>query len=155
MATHETSVDEILSSIRQASKRVTVAKRTVAQVLAQANGHLSADTITGAVQKCQPDVSPSTIYRILEEFEDLGIIVHAHLGQAAAVYHLTGTVHGHLTCEICKKTLEIPSAHFDTLSQDLRSNFGFEWDRHHVALSGTCAQCQAARRGAYDQSTIV
>ena len=145
MATSETSVDEILASIRRASKRVTLAKRAVAQVLAQAKGHLSADAITSAVQQRQPDVSPSTVYRILEEFEDLGIIVHAHLGQAAAVYHLAGTVHGHLTCETCKKTFEIPSTHFDDLSQDLWSTFGFELDRHHVALSGTCAQCQAER----------
>lgn len=150
MASSETSVDEILSSIRRASKRVTVAKRTVAQVLAHAKGHLSADAITGAVQERQPDVSPSTIYRILEEFEDLGIIVHAHLGQAAAVYHLAGTVHGHLTCEVCKKTFEIPSAHFDDLSHDLRSSFGFELDRHHVALSGTCARCQAERVAAHE-----
>lgn len=152
MANNETSVDEILSSIRRASKRVTLAKRAVAQVLTEAKGHLSADAITSAVQERQPDVSPSTVYRILEEFQDLEIIVHAHLGQAAAVYHLAGTVHGHLTCETCKTTFEIPSTHFDALSQDLQSTFGFELDRHHVALSGTCARCQAERRAQHDQA---
>ena len=146
MDNNETSVDEILFSIRQASKRVTIAKRTVAEVLAGANAHLPADAITYEVQKRQPDVSPSTIYRILEEFEDLGIIVHAHLGQAAAVYHLAGTVHGHLTCEVCKNTFEIPSSHFDALSYDLSSNFGFELDRHHVALSGICSHCKMSER---------
>jgi Fur family transcriptional regulator, ferric uptake regulator len=145
MAALETPVEEIVSRIRHASKRVTVAKRTVAQVLADAPGHLSADSITCAVQELEPDVSPSTVYRILEEFEDLGIIVHAHLGQGAAVFHLVGTIHGHLTCEICKQTFEIPSSHFDDLSRDLQVSFGFELDLHHVALSGTCAHCQAAR----------
>lgn len=154
MATSETSVDEILSSIRGASKRVTLAKRAVAQVLAEAKGHLSADAITSAVQQRQPDVSPSTVYRILEELQNLGIIVHAHLGQAAAVYHLAGTVHGHLTCESCKKTFEIPSTHFDALSQDLQSTFGFALDRHHVALSGTCARCQAERPVGHNEKPI-
>jgi Fur family ferric uptake transcriptional regulator len=143
MAVRESSIEDILSRIRHASKRVTVAKRTVAQVLAEATGHLSADAITVAVQEREPDVSPSTIYRILEEFEELGIIVHAHLGQGAAVFHLAGAVHGHLTCEICKQTFEIPSTHFDDLSHDLLESYGFELDRHHVALSGTCAQCRA------------
>jgi Fur family transcriptional regulator, ferric uptake regulator len=145
MAVPGNPVDEIVSRIRHASKRVTVAKRTVAQVLADAPGHLSADAITCAVQELEPDVSPSTIYRILEEFEDLGIIVHAHLGQGAAVFHLAGTIHGHLTCETCKQTIEIPSSHFDDLSRDLQSSFGFELDLHHVALSGTCARCLEVR----------
>lgn len=143
MVARETPVEEILSRIRDAAKRVTVAKRTVAQILTEAPGHLSADAITIAAQERQPDVSPSTIYRILEEFEELGIIVHAHLGQGAAVYHLAGTVHGHLTCEICKQTFEIPSTHFDDLSRDLQVTYGFALDRHHVALSGTCARCRA------------
>lgn len=133
----------ILSAIRGAAKRVTVAKRTVAHVLANASGHLTADEITLAVQQLRPEVSPSTIYRILEEFEELDLVVHAHLGQAAAVYHLMGVVHGHLTCEQCQTTVEIPSSHFDALSRELLSRYGFQLDRHHVALSGRCAECRA------------
>lgn len=135
--------ETILSAIHGAAKRVTVAKRTVAHVLANASGHLTADEITLAVQQMRPEVSPSTIYRILEEFEELDLVVHAHLGQPAAVYHLTGVVHGHLTCEQCQTTVEIPSSHFDTLSRALLSRYGFQLDRHHVALSGRCAFCRA------------
>ena len=135
--------ETILSAIRGATKRVTVAKRTVAHVLAHASGHLTADEITLAVQRLRPEVSPSTIYRILEEFEELDLVVHAHLGQPAVVYHLTGVVHGHLTCEQCQTTVEIPSSHFDALSRVLLSHYGFQLDRHHVALSGRCAFCRA------------
>ncbi len=146
MTAPRNTVDEILSAIRGAAGRVTVAKRTVAEVLVATSRHLTADEITSAVQERQPDVSPSTIYRILEEFEKLEIVVHAHLGQAAAVYHLSGAVHGHLTCEQCGLTLEIPAAHFDALSKELQRSYGFMLDRHHVAISGTCARCQAQRR---------
>jgi Fur family ferric uptake transcriptional regulator len=97
------------------------------------------------VQERLPDVSPSTVYRILEEFEELNIVVHAHLGQHAAVYHLAGAVHGHLTCEDCHATFEIPADHFDALSKKLLTTYGFRLDRHHVALSGACATCQAVR----------
>jgi len=142
----QNTLDEILSAVRGAAKRVTVAKRTVAEVLVTTNRHLTADEITTLVQEREPDVSPSTIYRILEEFESLKIVVHAHLGQTAAVYHLAGAVHGHLTCEHCGATLEIPAAHFDALSKDLQRSYGFLLDRHHVAISGTCEQCQSASR---------
>ena len=146
MTKPENNVDEILSSVRGAAKRVTIAKRTVAEVLVSARGHLTVDEVTIAVQDRRPDVSPSTVYRILEEFEELKIVVHTHLGQSAAVYHLSGAVHGHLTCEQCNATVQIPAAHFDALSKDLQKSYGFMLDRHHVAISGTCAHCQSARR---------
>jgi Fur family ferric uptake transcriptional regulator len=131
------SADEILSTIRGTNHRVTLAKRTVVEVLVNANGHMTAEEITSAVQSLRPEVSPSTIYRILEELEDLDVVVHSHLGQAAAVY---------LTCEECKSTVEISGTHFDALNRDLQKTYGFQLDRHHVALSGTCAACQQSRR---------
>lgn len=148
MASWENTIDALLSTIRSGAKRVTAAKRTVAEVLVGARTHLTADAITSAVQSRRPEVSQSTVYRILEEFEELGIVVHAHLGQSAAVYHLAGAVHGHLTCGVCKKTFEIPAADFDALSDELATSYGFELDRHHVALSGTCAACLAQQRSA-------
>lgn len=137
------SVDEILATIRRSGHRVTVAKQTVAEVLVSSDRHLNVDEITAQVQHHHPDVSTSTIYRILEEFEELKIVVHAHLGQSAAVYHLSGTVHAHLTCEICNATLDVLASHFDALSRDLLTTYGFVLDRHHVALSGVCARCLA------------
>jgi len=118
----------------------------VAGVLVEAHRDLTADEVTSLVQVLAPDVSPSTVYRILEEFEELHIVVHAHLGQSAAVYHLAGAVHGHLVCEHCGATVEIPATHFDALSKDLQENYGFTLNRHHVAISGTCARCQRELR---------
>ena len=145
MATDTPNVEEILSAVRAAAKRVTAAKRTVAEVLVGASDHLTADEITRRVQARRPDVSPSTVYRILEEFENLQIVVHSHLGQHAARYHLAGPVHGHLICDVCGNTVEIPARHFDALSKDLQRSYGFSLDRHHVAVSGTCAACQSHR----------
>ncbi len=143
MASTVLDVDEILSVVRGAAKRVTVPKRTVAEVLYDANAHLTADEITQAVQARQPEVSSSTVYRILEEFESLKIVVHSHMAQHAAVYHLAGSAHAHLICSSCGATFEIPALHFDGMSKDLQRNFGFLLDRHHVAITGVCRACQS------------
>ncbi|HUV58081.1 MAG TPA: Fur family transcriptional regulator [Acidimicrobiales bacterium] len=142
MVRESAEVEEILSAVRGAAKRVTVPKRMVAQVLVDSQTHLTADEITQAVQERQPEVSQSTVYRILEEFEALKIVVHSHMGQHAAVYHLAGSVHGHLICSRCGVTFEIPAVHFDCLSRNLQQNFGFRLDRHHVAITGVCRVCQ-------------
>ncbi len=139
------AADEIIADIRAAGRRVTVAKRRLIEVLVAAREHLSADELTALVQRDEPDVSPSTVYRLLDEFEELGLVEHSHLGHAAAVYHLTGRAHGHLVCLGCGVTLEIPAGHFDALSRTLLEEYGFELDRHHVAISGTCASCRHAR----------
>jgi Fe2+ or Zn2+ uptake regulation protein len=41
--------------------------------------------------------------------------------------------------------VQIPASHFDALSKDLQKSYGFLLDRHHVAISGWCALCQAAQ----------
>ncbi len=135
------SLDELLAHVRSGGRRVTVAKRTVARVLLATTGHARADDVISEVRALAPDVSASTVYRILDEFEDLGLVVHAHLGSGAAVYHLAGPVHGHLVCNVCHATTEVPSAVFDALAQELQREYGFTLDRHHVALSGVCAAC--------------
>ena len=142
MVNESPNVEEILSTVRAAAKRVTAAKRTVAEVLVAARDHLTADEITRRVQDVRPEVSPSTVYRILEEFDNLQIVVHSHLGQQAALYHLAGPVHGHLICDVCGHTVEIPARHFNALSKDLQRSYGFALDRHHVAVSGTCSACR-------------
>jgi Fur family ferric uptake transcriptional regulator len=139
------TLDELLARVRAGGRRVTVAKRTVARVLLTTTGHTRADDLINDVHVMAPDVSASTVYRILDEFEELGLVVHAHLGSGAAVYHLAGPVHGHLVCNVCHATTEVPSAVFDALAQDLRHEYGFTLDRHHVALSGVCAACARRR----------
>ena len=135
-------LEDIISAVRADGRRVTVAKRAVARVLVEQPDHLSAEEITRAAQRYASDVSPSTVYRILEDFERLDLVVHAHVGHAATVYHLAGAIHGHLVCTNCGVTIEIPSRHFDALSGDLLKAYGFRLDRHHVAIAGLCARCR-------------
>lgn len=136
-----------LESLRASGKRVTTPKRLVAEVLAAAQGHLTADDIRLAVQRNAPTVSTSTVYRILDEFDELGIVLHSHAGGQAAVYHLADAVHAHLHCESCGQVVEVPADHLESLARRLRSDHGFVLDRHHVALSGTCAGCVAKASG--------
>ncbi|HEV2427777.1 MAG TPA: Fur family transcriptional regulator [Acidimicrobiales bacterium] len=138
-------LEEIQAALRAAGKRVTSAKRAVAQALIDVRRDLTADEVTQRVQARAPEVSPSTVYRVLEELESLGLVVHAHLGRSAAVYHLAGPVHGHLVCERCGATIEVPARDFDPLAGSLQRSYGFTLDRHHVALSGLCRDCRAAR----------
>ncbi|HEY5302529.1 MAG TPA: transcriptional repressor [Acidimicrobiales bacterium] len=134
--------DDVLATLREHAKRITAPKRAVVEVLVGATDHLTADEVTRRVQLLRPDVSPSTVYRILEELENLLLVTHSHVGHAASVYHLAGQSHGHVTCQVCHFTFEVESSIFNRLARDLMSINNFELDRHHVALSGVCAACR-------------
>jgi Fur family transcriptional regulator, ferric uptake regulator len=138
------SHDEIIAAIKESGGRVTPTKRALVDALIDAEGHLTADELTSAVERVAPDVSPSTVYRNLEELEELGIVVHTHLGRPAAVYHLAGPVHGHLACARCGYTIEVPPALFENLARTAMLEYGFDVDRHHLAISGRCIACQSA-----------
>ena len=80
MPQRDLTVESIVDRIRASGGRVTPAKRTLIDVLFSSDQHLTAEDITAHVQSTSPETSPSTIYRNLEELEQLGIVVHAHLG---------------------------------------------------------------------------
>ena len=98
------SVNDIICTIRDSGHRVTNGKRAVADILHNSSAHLTVEELVLAVRKIEPDINQSTIYRILEEFEELGLVVHSHLGASAAVYHLAGQSHAHLVCDRCGST---------------------------------------------------
>lgn len=135
------TADAVLSLIRARGGRVTTSRRLLVQALFESAGHASAEELADVVQGKAPDVHLSTIYRNLEELERLGIVTHAHLGHGPATYHLTARTHGHLVCERCQATIEVPDELFDSLSRRARTRFGFVVDPYHFAVLGRCRVC--------------
>ena len=67
-------------------------------------------TWPGQVQAYGLDVHMSTIYRFLDELEELGVVSHSHLGHGPAVYDVSPVGHFHLVCELCGAVTETPDA---------------------------------------------
>jgi Fe2+ or Zn2+ uptake regulation protein len=121
---------------------VTESRRTLLEVLFEAGEHKSAEELAGAVQERAPDVHISTIYRNLEDLQQLGVIVHSHLGHGPATYQLASLAHAHFICEACGATLEAPDELFRGLADTVRAKLGFSIDPHHFAMLGLCRACR-------------
>ena len=134
--------EEVLSRLRSAGDRVTTSRRLLVHCLFEASGHRTAEELAAEIQAQAPDVSISTVYRNLEELERLGIVTHAHLGHGPATYHLATRQHGHLVCEECGVTVEIPVSLFASLRRQATTRFGFEVDPGHSAVLGRCRDCR-------------
>ena len=136
------SVDGVLALVRERGGRVTSARRLLLEAIFDAQGHRTAEELAAAVQSRAPDVHISTIYRNLDDLQELGIIVHAHLGHGPSTYHLAASSHGHLVCEECAAVIEAPDSLFAGLSRSAQARFGFTIDPHHFAMFGRCRNCQ-------------
>jgi len=136
------SVEGALALLRAQGGRVTSSRVLLLHALFGSPGHRTADELGAEVQVIAPEVHMSTIYRILDDLERLGVIVHAHLGHGPATYHLAKGAHGHFVCEGCGAMVEAPDDMFRGLSRAARTRFGFDIDPHHFAMLGRCRDCR-------------
>ena len=136
-------VDEVLALVRASGGRATTARRAILQTLFdQHDEHPTAEQITSTVQRAQPEVAESTVYRFLDELERLGVVTHVHLGRGPGVYHLAEhTAHHHLVCGNCGKMVEVPDRIFDGLRKSLRRDHDFVIEPRHFTLTGHCTDC--------------
>ncbi|MGH9079108.1 MAG: Fur family transcriptional regulator [Acidimicrobiales bacterium] len=131
----------MVAYLRARGGRVTSARRLLLEVLFKAKGHMSAEDLAKAVQRRAPDVYLSTIYRNLEELEDLGVISHSHLGHGPSSYLLASHAHAHFICDRCGTMIEAPDEIFRGLASTARDTLGFTIDPHHFAIQGRCINC--------------
>ncbi|MDA8295397.1 MAG: Fur family transcriptional regulator [Actinomycetota bacterium] len=142
------SVDDVLELLRSRGGRVTSSRRVLLAALFEGGPHRTAEELAAEVQAQLADVHLSTVYRNLDELERLGVLVHSHLGHGPATYHLASETHGHLVCEQCGATLEVPEELFAALVRAARTAYGFVVDARHFAVVGRCAACAALPAGA-------
>lgn len=141
------AADRIVAALRARGGRLTSTRRATIEVLVAGGGHrhFTADEVDSEVRHRLPDVSPSTIYRILASLEELGILTHVHLGHGPATFHLADRPHHHLVCQQCGAVTEVPAGEFTELRRRFADVYGFTVADEHFALNGSCNSCQSVR----------
>jgi Fur family ferric uptake transcriptional regulator len=135
------AAEPILALLRGRGGRITTSRRAILEAFLGVGGHVTAEALTARVQAAQPDVHESTVYRFLDELEQLGVVDHVHLGHGAAVYHLASDAHHHLVCDGCGAVEEVPAEVFADLRNRLQADFGFALQPRHFAVTGHCRAC--------------
>jgi Fur family ferric uptake transcriptional regulator len=137
-------VGAILQHMRERGGRVTTALRSIVEVLADSDRHLTATDIAEAVQRAHPAIYDSTIYRSLERLSEAGMVTHLHPGHGPTIYHLVGNHHGHLICDRCGTVQDVPVTLMQPVVRRVAHDYGFALRPGHVALAGLCADCASS-----------
>ncbi len=137
-----THADEIKSSGLKATapriKILEVFQRTLLR-------HMTAEDVYKALLGEGADVGLATVYRVLTQFEQAGILRRSSFESGKSVYELNeGQHHDHLVCLSCGRVEEFFDAQIEQRQRDIASQRGFTLQEHSLALYASCAKvdCQ-------------
>jgi Fur family peroxide stress response transcriptional regulator len=119
---------------------LTVQRRVVLEELWGRKDHPTADQVFTSVSKKLPEISRTTVYRVLETFVRLGIArLVCHPG-AATRYEVWTKRHHHLLCMRCEAIidLELPSLDRIPLPETPKE---FNIEDYSVEFRGVCSTC--------------
>ncbi|MDE0949074.1 MAG: ferric iron uptake transcriptional regulator [Candidatus Thioglobus sp.] len=129
--------------LKSAGLKVTLPRLKILEVLEKSpNHHLSAEDIYRVLIEQNEEVGVATIYRVLSQFEESGIVQKLNFENNQAVYELCGLEHhDHLVCVKCNKIIEFQDDVIEKHQLQIAKKHGFELTDHSLYLYGLCKDC--------------
>jgi Fur family transcriptional regulator, ferric uptake regulator len=107
--------------------------------------HMSAEDVFKVLLVDNLDVGLATVYRVLMQFEQAGMLKRSNFESGKAVFELNeGTHHDHLVCLTCGRVEEFFDSQIEQRQQQIAQQHGFELQEHALSLYGVCTKenCQ-------------
>lgn len=133
-----------MKELRSVGLKVTMPRVTILELLQKSNkNHYTADDVFGELRESGHEIGLATVYRVLSQFEQAGILVKHHFESGQAVFELeTGEHHDHLICMNCGKIVEFYDEKLEADQQKIAKQYGFELEEHNMVLYGICSDCR-------------
>ncbi len=110
--------------------------------------HLSAEDVYKLLLTENLDVGLATVYRVLTQFEQAGLLSRNHFETGKAVFELNhGSHHDHLVCLDCSRVEEFYDEEIEKRQHLIAQERGFSLDEHALALYGRCTKQNCPHRG--------
>ena len=123
--------------------------RAVLEVIRATEQHPTAQEVYERVRQVRPRIGLATVYRILHQLAEQGLIKELGRGSDGSRYDARTQRHDHAVCIECGALLDIPldmEVPSDALQAAAQAT-GLELVSHEVRIYGRCPQCQAKRAG--------
>ncbi len=109
--------------------------------------HLTAEDVYRQLLSQNLDIGLATVYRVLTQFEQAGILSRSHFESDRAIYELNqGEHHDHLVCLDCGRVEEFHDAEIETLQIKVAKKQGFEIADHALSIYAHCRKSDCAHR---------
>ena len=113
-----------------------------------AQRHMTAEDVYKALLTEGADIGLATVYRVLTQFEQAGLLSRNHFESGKAVFELNeGHHHDHLVCLSCGRVEEFFDAQIEERQHAIARERGFELQEHSLALYASCIKKDCPHRG--------
>lgn len=128
------------NELRTAGLKATLPRLRILEVFQGGkNRHMSAEDVFRELLEHQQDIGLATVYRVLMQFEQAGILKRSSFEQGKAIFELDeGEHHDHLVCLQCGRVEEFVDPEIERRQALIAKEHGFELQDHALALYGNC-----------------
>ena len=124
------------SDLKKAGLKVTLPRLRILELLEENKEmHLSAEDIYKKLLEAGEDVGLATVYRVLTQFEQAGIVVKNNFEEGRAVYELHHDEHhDHMVCVKTGKIIEFHDEIIEQRQSDVAKDLGYDIVDHSMVL---------------------
>ncbi len=127
----------IISRAEAKGLRMTGQRRTIADVLEQAEGHPDVEELYNRASSVDPRISLATVYRTVKLFEEAGILEKLEFGDGRARYEdAERDHHDHLIDINSGDVIEFVDEEIEALQERIAERLGYELRGHKLELYG-------------------
>ena len=133
------------NDLKTAGLKVTQPRMTILSIFRSAETrHLNAEEVHRELVAQESDIGLATVYRVLMQLEEAGVLRRSNFNPSKAVFELSETKHhDHLICLGCGRTDEFTDPTIEKRQKAVAEALGYTLSDHQLALYGYCAACSA------------
>ncbi len=109
--------------------------------------HMTAEDVYKLLLAEDADIGLATVYRVLMQFEQAGLLSRSHFESGKSVFELNeGKHHDHLLCLTCGRVEEFYDADIETRQRAIAEQRGFALQEHALSLYAVCTKADCPHR---------
>ncbi len=139
-----TNADELKSS----GLKATLPRIKILEVFQRASErHMTAEDVYKLLLAEGSDIGLATVYRVLMQFEQAGILTRNHFESGKSVFELNeGQHHDHLVCMDCGRVEEFYDPQIEKRQHEIAQERGYQLQEHSLALYAQCTKTACPHR---------
>jgi Fur family ferric uptake transcriptional regulator len=136
--------EHALAALHRAGYRRGGARTAVVEALARHDCAVTALDLDDELRRRKPAVARASVYRALEQLEQLGLLQRLEVTRGTAGYERVepdGEHHHHAICRRCGRMVPFEDPSLERVIAKLSDELSFEVSDHDVVLRGLCERC--------------
>ena len=131
---------DTINEIKSSGLKATLPRLKILEIFQRAEQrHMTAEDVYRHLLAEDTDIGLATVYRVLSQFEQAGLLTRSHFDTSKAVYELSdGEHHDHLVCLDCGTVLEFHDAAIERRQEEVAAARGFTLEDHSLSLYARC-----------------